>query len=160
MPTTGCLSFRILAGSSTEATQAEYIANLTNTLCTNLNSPQLRQIQNAILKLKIEANNKQIDNTLKQILLKLNMSTDSNGYPPSSLLHSCEEIKTQYPNSLSDYYTISMVQDTLVMSTVRWDRFVVVVDGLEWSISTLWTQLRSVPVDSDCTIRKWSEGMW
>ena len=34
------------------------------------------------------------------------MSTDSNGYPPSSLLHSCEEIKTQYPNSLSDYYTI------------------------------------------------------
>ena len=28
--------------------QAEYIANLTNTLCTNLNSPQLSQIQNAI----------------------------------------------------------------------------------------------------------------
>ena len=36
---------------------------------------------------------------------KLNMSTDSNGYPPSSLLHSCE-IMTQYPNSLSGYYTI------------------------------------------------------
>ena len=48
----------------------------------------------------------QINKTLKQILQKLNMSTDSNGYPPSSLLHSCEEIKTQYPNSLSDYYTI------------------------------------------------------
>ena len=36
-----------------------------------------------------------IDNTLKQIL---NF--------PSSLLHSCEEIKTQFPNSPSDYYTI------------------------------------------------------
>ena len=41
----------------------------------------------------------------------------------------------------------------LVMSTVRWDRFVVVVDGLEWPTSTCQTQLRSVPVDSDCTIR-------
>ena len=41
--------------------QAEYIANLTNTSCTNLNNPQLSQIQNAILK--IEANNKQIDKT-------------------------------------------------------------------------------------------------
>ena len=49
--------------------QAEYIANLTNTSCTNLNNPQLSQIQNAILK---------IDNTLKQVLQKLNMSTDSN----------------------------------------------------------------------------------
>ena len=37
--------------------QAEYIANLTNTSCTNLNIPQLGQIQNAILK---------IDKTLKQ----------------------------------------------------------------------------------------------
>ena len=35
----------------------------------------------------------------------------------------------------------------LVMSTVRWDRFVVVVDGLEWPTSTCRTQLRSVP---DC----------
>ena len=42
--------------------QAEYIANLTHTSCMNLNSPQLRQIQNAIFK--IEANNKQIDKTL------------------------------------------------------------------------------------------------
>ena len=65
--------------------QAEYIANLTNTSCTNLNCPQLSQIKNAILK--VEANNKQINKTLKQILQKLNMSTDSNGYPPSSLLH-------------------------------------------------------------------------
>ena len=46
-----------------------------------------------------------------------------------------------------------MVQDTLVMSTVRWDRFVVVVDGLEWPTSTCRTQLRSVQVDSDCTVR-------
>ena len=84
--------------------QAEYIANQTNTWSTHLNNSQLSQIQNVILK--IEVNNKQIDKTLKQIPQKLNMSTDSNGYPPSSLLHSCEEIKTQYPNSLSDYYTI------------------------------------------------------
>ena len=47
-----------------------------------------------------------IDNTLKQILRKLNLLTNSNGYSPSSLLHSCEEIKTQIPNSPSDYYTI------------------------------------------------------
>ena len=77
--------------------QTEYIANLTNTSCMNIISPQLIQIQNAILK---------IDNTLKQILQKLNMSNDSNGYPPSSLLHPCEEIKTQYPSNLLDYYAI------------------------------------------------------
>ena len=47
-----------------------------------------------------------IDNTLKQILDKLNLLTNSSGYSPSSLLHSCEEIKTQFPNSPSDYYTI------------------------------------------------------
>ena len=47
-----------------------------------------------------------INNTLKQILDKLNMITNSSGYSPSSLLHSCEEIKTQFPNSPSDYYTI------------------------------------------------------
>ena len=40
------------------------------------------------------------------------------------------------------------------MSTVRWNRFVAAaVDGLEWPTSTCQTQLRSVPVDSDCTIR-------
>ena len=48
--------------------QAEYIANLTNTSCTNLNNPQLSQIQNAILK--IEANNNwkdpQVDTTEAQ----------------------------------------------------------------------------------------------
>ena len=38
------------------------------------------------------------------------------------------------------------------MSTVRWNRFVAAaVDGLEWPTSTCQTQLRSVPVDSDCT---------
>ena len=76
------------------------------------------------------------------------MPTDSNGYPPSSLLHSCEEIKTQYPNSPSDnnqWYRTSTCSS--IISTVRWDRFVVVV---EWPTSTYWTQLRSIPVDSDC----------
>ena len=75
---------------------AEYGINPTNT--TTKSDPQLNQIREAIVK---------IDNTLNQILRKLNMtSTDSNGYSPSSLLHSCEEIKTQFPNSPSDYYTI------------------------------------------------------
>ena len=45
-----------------------------------------------------------IDNTLKQILDKLNLLTNSSGYSPSSLLHSCEEIKTQFPNNPSDYW--------------------------------------------------------
>ena len=36
--------------------QASHIANLTNTSCTNLNNPQMSQIQNTILK---------IDKTLK-----------------------------------------------------------------------------------------------
>ena len=75
---------------------AEYGINPTNT--TSNSDPQLNQIREAIVR---------IDKTLNQILLKLNMtSTDSNGYSPSSLLHSCEEIKTQFPNSPSDYYTI------------------------------------------------------
>ena len=75
---------------------AEYGINPTNT--TTKSDPQLNQIREAIVR---------IDNTLNQILHKLNMtSTDSNGYSPSSLLHSCEEIKTQFPNSPSDYYTI------------------------------------------------------
>ena len=75
---------------------AEYGINPTNTTCNS--DPQLNQIREAIVR---------IDNTLNQILRKLNMtSTDSNGYSPSSLLHSCEEIKTQFPNSPSDYYTI------------------------------------------------------
>ena len=75
---------------------AEHGINPTNT--TSNSDPQLNQIREAIVR---------IDNTLNQILRKLNMtSTDSNGYSPSSLLHSCEEIKTQFPNSPSDYYTI------------------------------------------------------
>ena len=75
---------------------AENGINPTNT--TTKNDPQLNQIREAIVR---------IDNTLNQILHKLNMtSTDRNGYSPSSLLHSCEEIKTQFPNSPSDYYTI------------------------------------------------------
>ena len=82
---------------------AEYGINPTNT--TSNSDPQLNQIREAIVR--IESNQQQIDNTLNQILRKLNMtSTDSNGYSPSSLLHSCEEIKTQFPNSPSDYYTI------------------------------------------------------
>ena len=75
---------------------AEYGINPTNT--TSNSDPQLNQIREAIVR---------IDNTLNQILRKLNMtSIDSNGYSPSSLLHSCEEIKTQFPNSPSGYYTI------------------------------------------------------
>ena len=65
----------------------------------------LEAILRGELKLKMDNSIAQINKILKQILQKLNMSTDSNGYPPSFLLHSCEEIKTQYPNSL-DYYTI------------------------------------------------------
>ena len=82
---------------------AEYGINPTNT--TTKSDPQLNQIREAIVR--IESNQQKIDSTLNQILRKLNMtSTDSNGYSPSALLHSCEEIKTQFPNSPSDYYTI------------------------------------------------------
>ena len=76
---------------------AEYGVNPTNT--TTKSDPQLNQIREAIVR---------IDNTLNQILRKLNMtSTDTNGYsPPSLLLSSCEEIKAQFSNSPSGYYTI------------------------------------------------------
>ena len=89
---------------------AEYGINPTNTTCKSneILERQLNQIREAILRVESNYGQSiaQINKTLKQILQKLNMSTDSNGYPPSSLLHSCEEIKTQYPNSLSDYYMI------------------------------------------------------
>ena len=81
---------------------AEYGINPTNT--TSNSDPQLNQIREAIVR--IESNQQQIVSTQNQILRKLNMLTNSSGYSPSSLLHSCEEIKTRFPNSPSDYYTI------------------------------------------------------
>ena len=36
-----------------------------------------------------------------------NPPTEPSTYPPSSLLHSCEEIKTNWPDSPSDYYLIA-----------------------------------------------------
>ena len=43
--------------------------------------------------------------TLMSIDNKLN--SDSDNYTPSPLLHSCEEIKSKWPNSPSDYYIIA-----------------------------------------------------
>ena len=50
----------------------------------------------------------------------------ADGYRPSPLLHSCEEIKNKWPDNSSDYYTLMAA---VVMSTVRWNRFVAVVAG-------------------------------
>ena len=40
-------------------------------------------------------------------LMTLTNITEPNDYPPSTLLHSCEEIKTNWPDSPSDYYIIA-----------------------------------------------------
>ena len=47
---------------------------------------------------------RQIEAKLDHLMARANI-TDL--YPPSSLLHSCEEINTNWPNSPSDYYIIA-----------------------------------------------------
>ena len=56
--------------------------------------------------------NKQIKDKMNEITAKLDqimsqLANNSSPYPPSSLLHSCEEIKTKWPDSPSDYYFIA-----------------------------------------------------
>ena len=74
---------------------AEYGINPTNT--TSNSDPQLDQIREAIVR---------IDNTLNQILCKLNMTTtDSNGYSPSSLLTRVRRSRHSFPTAVgNDYY--------------------------------------------------------
>ena len=60
---------------------AEYGINPTNT--TSNSDPQLNQIREAIVR--IESNQQQIDNTLKQILRKLKMFSCS----PATYVHKC-----------------------------------------------------------------------
>ena len=61
--------------------------------------------------LAIEKRFKQLDTKMSQIEDKLDRlmthANITNLYPPSSLLHSCEEIKTNWPDSPSDYYIIA-----------------------------------------------------
>ena len=53
---------------------------------------------------EIEDKLQQLDAKLDRLMAHANI-TDF--YPPSSLLHSCEEINTNWPDSLSDYYLIA-----------------------------------------------------
>ena len=54
---------------------------------------------------------KELNTKMKQIETKLDRmmayANITDFYPPSSLLHSCEEIKTNWPDSPSDYYIIA-----------------------------------------------------
>ena len=62
-----------------------YLVNLKNTLDTKID------------KLTAKVNR----------LMTLTNITEPTDYPPSSLLHSCEEIKTNWPDNPSDYYLIA-----------------------------------------------------
>ena len=53
---------------------------------------------------QLNTNMNQIEAKLDQLIARANI-TDL--YPPSSLLHSCEEIKSNWPDSPSDYYIIA-----------------------------------------------------
>ena len=53
---------------------------------------------------QLNAKMNQIEAKLDHLMAYANI-TDL--YPPSSLLHSCEEINTNWPNSPSDYYIIA-----------------------------------------------------
>ena len=50
-------------------------------------------------------NNREAINNLTTLVQELAQGM-ANGYRPSPLLHSCEEIKNKWPDSSSDYYTI------------------------------------------------------
>ena len=49
----------------------------------------------------------QLESLLLTIIKKLDGSCQSDRYPTSRLLYSCEEIKTSWPDSPSDYYTVA-----------------------------------------------------
>ena len=82
---------------------------------------------NAIEKTLVQLNTKmnQIEAKLDRLMARANI-TDL--YPPSSLLHSCEEINTNWPNSPSDYYII--VDTNGHLRHVIWNHCVILVqDG-------------------------------
>ena len=69
------------------------------------------KLDNIASHLDDKVDHKQLDMKIKHLtdkidrLLKVNNESDI--YDPSSLLHSCEEIKTNWPDSPSDYYIIA-----------------------------------------------------
>ena len=71
---------------------SEKIDNITSILDNKINEKQLNTKMN------------QIEAKLDRLMARVNI-TDL--YPPSSLLHSCEEINTNWPDSPSDYYIIA-----------------------------------------------------
>ena len=75
------------------------IRNLTNNSMDNTET--IRELS------KKDMNNKEAISNLTTLIQRLaqDMAT-ADGYRPSPLLHSCEEIKNKWPDSSSDYYTI------------------------------------------------------
>ena len=69
------------------------------------------KIDNITSILDDRMNEKQLNTKMNQIEAKLDHlmahANITDLYPPSSLLHSCEEIKTNWPDSPSDYYIIA-----------------------------------------------------
>ena len=87
---------------------------------TNNNSKAIEELGEK-LSTKIEKSSTYIEANLKKMfnaridkltakinhLMTLTNITEPTNYPPSSLLHSCEEINTNWPDSPSDYYLIA-----------------------------------------------------
>ena len=90
-------TMRQLVTQSMDTTKA--IRNLTNNSMDNTET--IRELS------KKHMNNKEAISNLTTLIQRLaqDMAT-ADGYRPSPLLHSCEEIKNKWPDSSSDYYTI------------------------------------------------------
>ena len=79
----------------------ELVSNTDNGQCTN-NTIPTNDIERKIDQLHVKVN--QLTVKVDQLV---NQHHTVDNYSPSSLLHSCQEIKNYWPNATSDYYLIA-----------------------------------------------------